>query len=86
MAEPTHAPLPVDLEPEEAHASLHGEEREGRGEDHREAVSRAGHHSSPLPREEMALAIMPPRFREDMYCSVSLNACSSVIPLSLSVR
>ncbi len=85
-SESAYPALPAHLQPQEAHAHLHGEEGDGRREDHGEAVPVSGHQSSPLPREEMAFAIVPPRFRDDMYCSVSLKACSSVIPLSLSVR
>ncbi len=85
-AEPPHAPLPPSLESYEADADLHRQEGNRRHHDDREAVAVAGHHSSPLPRDEIAFAIMPPRFSDDMYCSVSLKACSSVIPLSLSVR
>lgn len=85
-AEAAHSALPPHLEAQEPDTDLHGEEGDGCREDHREAVPGGGHHSSPLPRDEMAFAIVPPRFRDDMYCSVSLKACSSVIPLSFRVR
>ena len=84
--EPPHPAFPPCLEPHEAHADLHDQERDGGHHDDREAVAVAGHHSSPEPRWPTALEMIPPRFREDMYCSVSLNACSSVIPLSFKVR
>ena len=52
---------------------------------HRQAVPAVRHQSSPLWPFPTAFAIIPPMLREDMYCSVSRKACSSVMPLSLSV-
>src|SRR5207245_3319280 len=43
------------------------------------------HQSSPLCPFPTAFAIIPPMLREDMYCSVSRKACSSVMPLSFRV-
>ena len=43
------------------------------------------HQSSPLWPFPTAFAIIPPMLREDMYCSVSRKACSSVMPLSFRV-
>src|SRR5207249_10563376 len=85
-AEASHAPLPFRLEAHEADADLHRQDRDGRHDDEREAVVVAGHHSLPAPRLPMAFEKIPARFRDDMYCSDNLNACSSVIPLSFSVR
>ena len=85
-AEAAHSALPAHLEPQEPDADLHGDERDGRREHDREAVLGPGHHSSERLRLEMAFAIVPPRFRDDMYCSVSLKACSSDMPLSFRVR
>ena len=77
--------FPSGLKPKEAHPDRDREDR-GRGhEDERQAVAVACHHSSPSRRRLNALEIMPPRFREDVYSWVSLNACSSVIPLSFKV-
>ncbi len=83
--ERAHAPLPVGLEPEEAHADLHRNDRRPGHQHDEEAVPLADHHSSPSRLCETAFAIRPPRFRVDMYCSVRAYACTSDIPLSFSV-
>ena len=84
-AESLDASFPVRLESKEFYAQPDHYDRNRRDQDDRHASGVAGHHSSPSRRRLTAFAMMPPRFREDMYCSVSLNACSSVIPLFLRV-
>src|SRR5207302_2037265 len=85
LTESLDASFPARLESEEPHAEAHGHDRDPRDQDDRQAGLVAGHQSPPSPRRPTAFAMIPPRFREDMYCSESLNACSSDIPLFLSV-
>ncbi len=79
------AALAPRLVAEEPPAEAGRQAREGPQEDHRQPVPAVRHHSSPSRRFRMAFAIIPPRLREDMYCSVSLKACSSVMPLPFRV-
>src|SRR5437879_439783 len=85
LTESLAALLPARLESEEPHAEAHGHDGDPRDQDDWQAGVVAGHQSPPSPRRPTAFAMIPPRFREDMYCSESLNACSSDIPLFLSV-
>ena len=85
VAEPAHAPLPPGLEAKERHTHPDRQDREGGHEDDRETVAAVRHHSSSSRSFPTAFAMIPPRLREDMYCSVSLKACSSVMPLFFNV-
>ena len=76
--------FPACLETEEPHAEADRREGDRRHQDG-QARHVAGHQSSPSPRRLTAFAMIPPRFKEDMYCSESLNACSSDIPLFFRV-
>src|SRR2546430_14299197 len=85
LTESLDALFPALLESEEPHAKADGHDGDRRDQDDWQAGVVAGHQSPPSPRRPTAFAMIPPRFREDMYCSERLNACSSDIPLFLSV-
>src|SRR5712692_2468017 len=79
------AALAVRLVSEEPPTEAGGQDREGFQEDHWQPVPAIRHQSSPCRLFPTAFAIIPPMLSEDMYCSVSRKACSSVMPLSFRV-